>query len=374
MKTPQGFLFSGIKAGIKKSNKPDLGLIYSEGLLDGAFFFTKNKVKAAPVFSDIEKIKLNKGKINAVLINSGNANCFTGPQGKKDVNSLCEKLSAVSGKKQKYILNASTGIIGKRLPVKKITGNIDKLWSGLAKNINPFADSLLTTDKVRKVSSASFSCGGSKINITGAAKGSGMIHPELCKATMLCFVMTDAAISKQLLKQASAEALEDSFHRITIDQCTSTNDSVFFLTSQKAGNKKITSKGKDYKIFSAQLKKVCIDLAKKLVSDAEGATKFIEVRIKGAKTKSEAKKSAFSIANSLLFKTAMYGKNKNWGRIYQALGQAGINVTENVSVKSSFLKNKNILIKVDLRRGKFQDSVYTSDLSPEYVKINAEYN
>ncbi len=375
MKSPKGFLFAGISAGIKKSNKLDLGLVYSQDILNSVCFFTANTVKAAPLLNVMKKINQTKGQVKALLVNSGNANCFTGSQGIKDAEYLCKKVSSVSGAAQKHILPCSTGVIGKRLPVKKISSEVDRLFLALKKDYNLFAESILTTDKVKKVSSEKFKCGSKQVNILGVAKGAGMVHPQLKQATMLAFIFTDVLISKPLLTKAAKETVLNSFGSITIDGCTSTNDSVFVLTSGKAENKNINRQSsKEYKLFVNKLDKVCKDLAKKIVKDAEGSTKFIEVTVKRAKNKAQAKKAAFSVANSNLFKTAMYGENPNWGRIYQAIGQAGILVKDNVTVKTGSLKKKNIKLEIDLKSGKETYSVYTSDLTPEYVKINAEYS
>ncbi|MFH1901314.1 MAG: bifunctional glutamate N-acetyltransferase/amino-acid acetyltransferase ArgJ [Candidatus Omnitrophota bacterium] len=374
MKIPQGFLFSGVSSGVKKSHRLDLGLVYSPDFAEGAYFFTDNKVKAAPLILSMRKIKRNKGKIKAIIVNSGNANCFIGKKGLDDAETICGKVSQLLREDSKYILPSSTGIIGKRLCLTKISKSLSKLTQGLGKNISDFAESILTTDTFKKISYKEVTIKKEKIRILGVAKGAGMIYPHLKQATMLSFIFTDINIKNSLLKEASRLAMENSFNSISVDACRSTNDSAFVLTSKKADKVFLQNKDKDFKIFAKSLEEVCLNLAKMIVKDGEGASKFVEIYLKGAKTKNEAKKAAFSIANSNLFKCALFGSNPNWGRIVAALGQAGIKVKENISINSTSLKNREIKITVDLKRGCFSRRVYTSDLTPQYVKINAKYN
>ena len=361
IKLPEGFLVSAFNCGLKKDKK-DLGLIYAPEGFQAVGFFTKNKnVSYSVTFS---KKNLAKNRIfKALLANSGNANCFSHKKGFADTAKLAHFLSVGLSIQKKEVLLASTGIIGRVLPVNKIRKKLPKLISALGKSkIADFASSIMTTDTIPKVSYRS--CGG--VNILGFAKGAGMINPNM--ATMLSFILTDAKISRRQLKDIAFKALEDSFNSITVDGCMSTNDSVFVLSSQK---RKISSLND----FSFRLKEVFVELAKMIVKDGEGATKFIAITVKGAKTKKEAKTAGLAIANSNLFKCAVYGRNSNWGRIVAALGQAGIKVEEEkLKIKSSPLKKKDIKIEVDLQRGKFSHTVYTSDLTPQYIKINAEYS
>lgn len=373
MKVPKGFFFSGIHAGIKKSKKLDVGLVYSDSTLESVCFFTENKVKAAPLILDEKKLLWNKSKIRAIIVNSGNANCFTGVKGIKDAQDICKRTARILGLESRDVLMASTGIIGKRLPMTKILPKLPYLACSLHKDATLFSGAILTTDTFCKVSSKVVSQGRNKIRILGVAKGAGMIYPKLKQATMLGFIFTDANLSKNLLQTACQRAVDVSFNSITVDGCTSTNDSVFILASKRASEKPMTKKDKNFKKFFKALESVCIDLAKKIVQDAEGASKFIKITTKAA-SEEEAKKACNAIANSNLFKTALYGQSPNWGRIIQALGQAGISVKENVSLKASTLKKKHIEIMVDLKRGRHSWTVYTCDLTPEYIRINAEYS
>jgi len=375
MKVPKGFLFSGISAEIKRSGKKDLGLILgSEGYLECLGYFTSNKVKAAPVILDIERLRKSKGRVKAVLVNSGNANCFTGIKGFNSAKLICNKLASKLGVGNGSVLMSSTGIIGKRFPSSKIIRSLDNLINSLSKDVYPFAESILTTDTVKKISSKEIKLSKGKAGILGVAKGSGMIYPDLKKATLLVFIFTDANITRALLNKASKEALEMSFNSITVDGCTSTNDSLFFFSSKQSGSDLVNKQGRDFEIFSSALKEVCLDLAKKVVKDGEGAGKFITVEVKGVKNKQLAKKAAFAVANSSLLKTAVYGENRNTGRIIQALGQAAVSVFPEARIDISGLKSKNVRISVDLKQGKHSYIVYTSDLTPEYIRINAEYS
>lgn len=363
MKVPLGFHLSAVHCGIKKK-KLDLGLITSKTPLAAIGFFTTN---ANPSYSVVfSKKNINK-KIKAVLVNSGNANCFSGPRGLKDTDNIIGKLAKALKTKKANILFASTGIIGKSLPSKKIT---DSFYSLISKKstIADFARSICTTDAFTKISYGKAKSSKGKVNILGFSKGAGMIAPNM--ATMLAFILTDARLPKATFKKIAKEAIEESFNSVTVDGCMSTNDTVFMLSS---GKLPLVSK-KDLGVFASSLKKVCLNLAKMIVKDGEGATKLIEINIKGAKNSNEAKRAGLSIANSNLFKTAIYGANPNWGRIVAALGSTGIKANENISIKANNLRSKEIKIDVNLKRGKASWCVYTSDLTPKYIKINAQYS
>lgn len=360
MKLPQGFLLSGINCGIKKK-KLDLGLIYLEDFARTVGFFTTNANVSYSVLA--AKKNINQ-PIKAVLVNSGNANCYSHKAGLGDTESIILSLAKQLGVKKSNILIASTGIIGKKLPKQKITAALGSLIKKLEKQPKKFAESILTTDTFVKVAQRKVA----KASILGFAKGAGMINPNM--ATMLGFVLTDLAVPKSAFRKIAKEAVEESFNSISVDGCMSTNDTVLFLSSRR-----VPLKGKSkHRAFKQSLKALCLDLAKLIVKDAEGATKFIQLKIKGAKTQNEAKKCGLALANSMLFKCAIYGANANWGRIIQSLGQAKVKVGENIRVKATSLNKKNIVITIDLKRGKAQWSVYGSDLTPKYVKINAEYS
>ena len=381
IKIPAGFLLSGIKCGLKKNNKNDLGLIYCESAAMALGFFTINKNVSYSVTLSRKNIS---NPIRAVIANSGNANCFSHKNGLKDTEVITSKLAEYLSARQneikgslkrvkridkKNIIIASTGIIGKKLPKEKIISAFPKLYEEMGQeNAESFSQSILTTDTFKKISCSEIKVQGGPARILGFAKGAGMIAPNV--ATMLVFILTDAVLPKALFKKIAKEAIDESFNSVTVDGCMSTNDTVFILSSKK----NVLKTTKEIAAFSIELKKVCLDLATMLVKDGEGASKFIKISIKGAKSKEEAKKAGLSIANSNLFKCAVYGANPNWGRIIAALGHAGIAVCEGIPVKMSDLTKKNITIEVDLKRGTFSQTVYTSDLTPEYIKINAEYS
>lgn len=374
IKLPEGFLANGVSCGLKKSGKLDLALIYSKVLSSAAGVFTVNKVKAACLKITAKNIK--NGKAQAVIINSGNANCFTGKNGLADAGRTGRITAKKLGLKQSDLLVSSTGIIGKRLPVDKIKKAIPKLIKGLSRSgLKKAARAILTTDTKIKLSAKKIRVGNKSAQIVGIAKGAGMIAPNMKSATMLCFILTDIAISADLLKKALAEATDSSFNSITIDGCMSTNDMVLVLANGLARNKSINKTNTQFMKFKKALGEVCLDLAKQIIKDGEGATKFIEIDVSGARSADQAKKGAFSIANSVLFKTAMHGENPNWGRIISALGQSGIDFKEErIKISASPLKKKEIKVLVNLGMGNKKASVYTADLSPKYVKINAEYN
>lgn len=360
MKLPKGFLLSAVHCGIKKK-KLDLGLIYAQEFCKVVGTFTANVNPAYSVTFCKENI--NK-PIKAILVNSGNANCYSHKEGLKDTKEIASKLAKKLGVKISNILITSTGIIGKKLPKAKIIKSFSQLEKQLAKSSDDFSQSILTTDTFVKTSTAKIG----EATIVGFAKGAGMICPNM--ATMLAFILTDADIPQNVFKKIVKEAVEESFNAISIDGCMSTNDTVLAATS-----KKIPFKNKSQlEVFSKKLKEVCLNLAKMIVKDGEGASKFIQIQIKGAKSFQEAKKAGMSLANSNLFKTALYGANSNWGRVISALGQAGIKVGENISIKSTPLEKKEVKITIDLKRGNFQGEVYTCDLTPKYVKINAKYS
>ncbi|MFH1247904.1 MAG: bifunctional glutamate N-acetyltransferase/amino-acid acetyltransferase ArgJ [Candidatus Omnitrophota bacterium] len=369
---PIGFLASARSCGIKHSGKPDLGLIYSQYPASAAALITANKVKAACL--KLNQLNLSRSKyIKAIIANSGNANCFTGRQGLIDAMDNAKRLSLELGINKNEVLVASTGIIGKRLPVEKINKAIQGLVAGLSrKNIAKVSQAILTTDLVSKQITVQFNLGKKKITICGIAKGSGMIAPNM--ATMLAFIMTDARVSYLNLKKALKQASDKSFNSITIDGCMSTNDTVIALANG-ASKADIGNSKANFRQFSKALDIVCLELAKMIVADGEGATKFIEIAVSGARNYQEAKRAALSIANSNLFKTAMYGEDPNFGRVVAGLGASRVSFNEEkLKVKLSPLAKNKIKIQVWLNAGQSRATVYTSDLSPEYIKINAAYN
>ncbi|MCX5669343.1 MAG: bifunctional glutamate N-acetyltransferase/amino-acid acetyltransferase ArgJ [Candidatus Omnitrophica bacterium] len=369
---PGGFKANGISCGLKKSGKPDLALIYSQFPALASAKFTTNSILAAPLIVCKEHLKLAK-RFQAVLVNSGNANCFTGKSGIKDAKISASYLAQELKIAKNSVLVNSTGIIGKRLDVAKIKQGLRKLVLGLSSSgIHKAKMAIMTTDTFAKEISLSLKIKGKPVQICGIAKGAGMIAPNM--ATMLCFIMTDAAITQGALDKSLGAAVDKSFNCISVDGCMSTNDTVLVLANAAAGNK-VISNGADLRNFSQGLESLCLDLAKMVVADAEGATKFIQIDVIQAKHIQEAKKVALSIANSVLFKTAVFGQNPNFGRVAAAVGASGFKIkAEQLKIKLGSLKGKQVKLTVSLSRGKAKCTVYTSDLTPEYIKINAQYN
>ncbi|MBU2541093.1 MAG: bifunctional glutamate N-acetyltransferase/amino-acid acetyltransferase ArgJ [Candidatus Omnitrophica bacterium] len=371
----KGFFAAGISCGIKKSNKKDLALILSVNKALATGLFTANSVKAAPLL--VTRDHLKNGRAQAILINSGNANCFTGVGGLADARKVVRLVAKCLTIKTADVLTASTGIIAKPLPLNKIIPSIPSLCLKLRRGGGQDAAyAIQTTDTFLKQAAKSFKIGAKTVSIGAMAKGAGMVFPHLRgHATTLCFITTDADIQYRALKEALGFAVEESFNAITIDGCMSTNDMVLILANAAANNRKIKLGSREFYKFRDILSGICKELAKKVVADAEGASKFIEIRIKGAKTQIQAKQAAFAIANSALFKSACFGENKNIGRIVQSVGAIGIKLEERkTKISLSNLRSKNIIVGVDLGQGKFDSVVYTSDLTPAYVKINAGYN
>jgi len=369
---PKGFKASGISAGIKKSGKPDLALFYSEVSAKAACVFTSNKIQAAPLKLNREYLKTGD-LFRAIIVNSGNANCFTGAAGLNDARIIAGYTAKELKVKTINVLVNSTGVIGKRMPVAKIKKSIPLLVKNLSKGgLERAKKAILTTDTFAKVSGVKFKLGNKSVIICGAAKGAGMISPDM--ATMLVFIMTDVNITQAALKDALKTCVNKTFNCITVDGCMSTNDSVMLLANGKAANPVIAS-GKNLKKFTEVLYSVCSELAKMVVRDGEGATKFIQITVDKARNEAQAKKAALAVANSNLFKTAMFGENPNFGRIAAAIGASGVDVSEDsLKIKVSALNKKEIKVHAELNKGRAKAVVYTSDLTPEYIKINAEYN
>jgi len=369
---PKGFIASGLHCGLKKSGKPDLALFCSEVPARAACLFTVNKMQAAPILLSKKHLKAS-GYHQAIIVNSGNANCFTGSRGVSDALGEAKGVADALGIKTKSVLVSSTGIIGRPLKVDKIKKAIPKLARSLSvKGIEQAKRAILTTDTSTKAASVKVKISGREVTICGVAKGSGMISPDM--ATMLGFVFTDADISKRILNKVLRAAVDESFNCITVDGCMSTNDTVTMLANGLAGNPLINSDKKAV-WFKKGLSLVCLELAKMIVKDGEGASKFIQIKVTGAKTQGEAKRAGLSIANSNLVKTAIYAANPNFGRIIAACGSSGAALNQKkLKVKVSPLHRKEVFVEVDLNKGRAGCTVYTSDLTPRYIKINAEYN
>jgi glutamate N-acetyltransferase/amino-acid N-acetyltransferase len=369
---PLGFKAAGISCGLKKSGKLDLALVYSQEPALACAKFTTNRIQAAPIIFDKRLLKHNR-LFRAVLVNSGNANCFTGIQGLKDADELASALAKVIGLKKENILLASTGIIGRRLALAKIKAGLPKLVAQLSRaGLDKVKKAILTTDTFTKEAVARFNVGKDRVTVSGIAKGAGMIAPNM--ATMLGFIFTDARISRRALARALGIAVENSFNCITVDGCMSTNDSVIALANSAAENPQI-EQGRNFQVFTCALSAVCLELARMIVKDAEGATKFIKIKVRQAKNFKEARQVALQIANSNLFKAAVYGENPNFGRIAAAAGASGASVEEKeLKIKVGPLEKKEIEVDVSVGGGIAEAVIYTSDLTPEYIKINAAYN
>jgi len=391
---PKGFSASGLHCGIKgKSKKKDLSLIYSETLCDAVGVFTTNKVQASCVV--INKEHLKGGKAQAIIANSGNANCMTGKKGFADSKKMAQVAGDALGVSLEYILVASTGVIGQPLEIGKIVKAVPALADGLSEDgSKDAAEGILTTDRTTKEVAAEILIGGKKVRIGAIAKGAGMIHPQMGHATMLCFVTTDAAVAPAALRAALDEAVGQSFNMITIDGDMSTNDMVLVLANGMAGNKTIAKGSKEFGVFTGALTELFLTLAKLMVRDAEGATKFVEISVGGAKTSADAQKVARSIASSNLVKCALFGSDPNWGRIAAAAGYSGAHVdpwkmkiyigkelvlkngggvNKNPAALDRVFAQKDIYIKVDLCLGKAGASAFTCDLSTSYVEKNSAY-
>lgn len=389
---PAGFKFAGMASGIKASGKPDLALICSETPARVAGVFTRNKVFAAPL--QVTKPRVAAGRCQAVLINSGNANACTGAPGLQAAQQTSALLSAQLGIEEDLIAVASTGVIGVQMPLAPFERGIPELVASLAPDKGmDVAEAIMTTDAYSKVASAKIADGETTYSILGIAKGAGMIHPNM--ATMLGFVLTDAAVSPELLDSALRRVVKNSFNSITVDGDTSTNDMVLLLANGAAGGGEIVPESASAELFCQHLERVLLDLAKMIVRDGEGATKLVEIRVAGATSEDEARTAAKSVATSSLVKTAFFGEDANWGRIIAAVGYSGIEVDQN-RIDISFdqvpvtrdglstgpeleekatevLKLDEFVVHVDLNQGAASASYYTSDLGYEYIKINADY-
>ena len=383
------------KANIKSRSRLDLAIIIFNNYANVAYVTTKSKTFAA----NIKWLKENKNisKVKVLMVNSGNANAYTGEQGYLNLKSLIKFLSYGFNCKNKEVIISSTGVIGEQLPINKIMTTLNKLTekSIEKKNMNweSFARSIMTTDTFPKGIYKKTRIGNKEVKLIGIAKGSGMIAPDM--ATMLGYIFTDADLSSKILQELLIEVNEKSFNSITVDSDMSTNDMVCFFSTRKILNKVKTIKDKILDKFKKDLQWVAIELAKKIIYDGEGATKIIEVNVLGAKSYSDAKNVALSIANSPLVKTAIAGEDANWGRIIMAIGKSKAKLDQNnISLKfgknlilkkgklkknynekpvSEYLKKNEIRIEVDLNCGKFFSKVWTCDLTKKYIEINADY-
>jgi glutamate N-acetyltransferase/amino-acid N-acetyltransferase len=386
MKLPKGFLASGVRAGIRKK-RPDLGLIVAPGGANAAAVFTKNKFQAAPVVLSKSALQKTGGKVKAVVVNAGCANAVTGKPGMDAAKRSRARAAELLRCTPDEVFVASTGVIGVVLPDKKLRDALPDAVTRLSPGgIDALSHAILTTDVGPKVAQASFAMGGKRGRIVGVAKGAGMIHPNM--ATMLGFLMTDAAIEPGALRRCLKDAVDQSFNSISVDGDTSTNDTVLLLASGKG------PEGKDLDDFQRALNDVCRELAWRIVRDGEGATRVMELVVRGARSERDAKLAAHAIATSPLVKTALHGGDPNWGRILAAVGRSGARFSiKRVSLSAGrvtlvrdgepadyrekdaakVFARERVPITVDLGGGTARAVVLSSDLGHDYVSLNADY-
>ena len=387
---PKGFRASVVRCGIKGETKPgpDLALIVSDGPAIAAATFTTNRIKAAPV--RVSANHLRSAEIRAVVVNSGNANACTGAPGIQSAKRMAKAVGQNGHWPERHTLVCSTGRIGRQLPIEKIELAIQELIAGLdSQSGSVFARAIMTSDTFHKEIAIEFPVRGQSIRIGGAAKGAGMIDPNM--ATMLCFVTTDAMLEKRDLQRLFLQSVEQSFNCITIDGDMSTNDTAICLANGQAGVPALSPEDQSYQTFSEGLNFVTRNLARMIVEDGEGVSKFVEVHVKGAATYQDARKAAEAVANSNLLKCSWYGEDPNWGRIMAAVGYSSAKVREEMldiffdgviavehGMASStppeklkeILENEKFTVTVDLHLGTAEYKVFTTDLTPEYVRLN----
>jgi len=391
-----GFKFSGIKAGIKKADKPDLALIYSEVPSVAVAAFTTSLAQAAPV--TVSKKNIQSGVCRAVVVNSGNANACTGARGLKDAQSMVKATAKALNLKESQVLVCSTGKIGVPLPMQKILPKIPVAAKALSDDgLLDAAEAILTTDNGTKLAVVEGKIGGKPYKIAGFAKGAGMIEPKMSvpHATMLAYIVTDTLIPRDVLKVLFKNCVEETFNRVTVDGDMSTNDTAIMIANGMAGNKPFKLKTPECRKFADNLFCVMESLAKQMVKDGEGATKCVAIDVKNAKTEDDARRIAYAVSNSLLVKTSFFGQDPNWGRVLGAAGRCGatldperVDITYgNICVArrgqstgiaadnkaKAVMKSPEFTVTIDCHQGRSSFRVYASDLTLEYVKINSCY-
>lgn len=388
----QGFLFSTAEAAIKKAGRKDLALIFSEVPATAAAVFTTSSVKAAPVLVSREHIA--SGFARALIVNSGNANACTGESGMLAARETSLLIAGALDIEDSAVQVCSTGVIGVQMPMERIRTAIPTLVDGLTSGtLDDIAQAIMTTDTFPKMEARGGQADGVNYTVAGIAKGAGMIMPNM--ATMLSFIITDAAVEPGFLRDSFRKAVDRSFNAITVDGDMSTNDTCLIMANGMSGNPAITEGSAEGDSFESILNDVLLSLAKQIVKDGEGATKFVEIQVGGAKDDTDAKRAAMAIANSSLVKTAFFGQDANWGRIFAAVGYSGAEVDQSrlslrfddvtMAINGVFagddaeargtevLKQKEFTVSVDLGIGSGTATVYTSDLTHEYISINADY-
>lgn len=395
---PKGFLASGLNAGIKNQTKKDMAMVFSSTPCAAAGVFTSNLVKAAPVKWDKE-IVTTSPYVQAVVVNSGIANACTGAEGLGYCADTAAEAAAALNIPKTAVLVASTGVIGKQLPIDKIKYGVtalSKVLGSSREDAKLAAEAIMTTDTKSKEIACTLELDGKQVTVAGMCKGSGMIHPNMC--TMLCFVTTDAAISHELLQKALSEDVVDTFNMISVDGDTSTNDTVLVMANGQAENTPITKEGEDYKTFCEALHFIMLELSKKIAGDGEGCTCLFEATVIGAKDKNQARIIAKSVVCSSLTKAAVFGHDANWGRILCAMGYSGaqfdpevvdiwleskagtIKIVENgiatdysEETATKILSEEEVIAKMDIKEGNETATAFGCDLTYEYVKINGDY-
>ncbi|MEQ6376942.1 bifunctional ornithine acetyltransferase/N-acetylglutamate synthase [Bacillaceae bacterium S4-13-56] len=388
--SPKGFKAGGMHCGIKHQ-RLDLGYILSLTPAITAGVYTTNRFQAAPLLVTQESIK-KEGKTQAILVNSGIANACTGEEGLQNAYAMRNRFANELGIKEHYVAVTSTGVIGVQLPMDKVEKGIQKILDPVHENVQKFEQSILTTDTIKKNIAVQVEIDGQTVTIGGAAKGSGMIHPNM--ATMLGFVTTDAFIDQDSLSMALKQITNQTFNMITVDGDTSTNDMVVVMANGQSNNKSLTPDHPDWEAFLKGLTYVCETLAKKIARDGEGATKLIEVKVRNSASIKDAQQVAKTVISSNLVKTAIYGADANWGRIVCAVGYSDVDILPNdLSVflgpikvvenglpfpfseeqAKKYLEQENIIIEVDLGMGQQEGTAWGCDLTYDYVKINASY-
>lgn len=395
---PKGFLASGLNAGIKNQTKKDMAMVFSSTPCAAAGVFTTNLVKAAPVKWDKE-IVTTSPYVQAVVVNSGIANACTGAEGLGYCADTAAEAAAALNIPKTAVLVASTGVIGKQLPIDKIKSGVtalSKVLGSSREDAKLAAEAIMTTDTKSKEVACTLELGGKQVTVAGMCKGSGMIHPNMC--TMLCFVTTDAAISHELLQKALSEDVVDTFNMISVDGDTSTNDTVLVMANGQAENTPIIEEGEDYKTFCEALHFIMLELSKKIAGDGEGCTCLFEATVIGAKDKNQARIIAKSVVCSSLTKAAVFGHDANWGRILCAMGYSGaqfdpevvdiwleskagtIKIVENgiatdysEETATKILSEEEVIAKMDIKEGNETATAFGCDLTYEYVKINGDY-
>ncbi len=395
---PKGFVCAGTGAGIRKNNSPDMAMIYSEKPCAAAGTFTTNVVKAAPVLWDRHIVR-DIGYAQAVVVNSGIANACTGSEGMGYCEETAQKAAELLQLRKEQVLVASTGVIGMQIPIDKIRSGVEALAKSLSGGREAAAlaaQAIMTTDTKPKEVSAEITIGGKKVTIGGMCKGYGMIHPNMC--TMLSFITTDAAVTKEMLQKALSSVVEDTYNMVSVDGDTSTNDTVLLLANGLAENPLIDSENEDYVLFVEALLAVNTALAKKIAGDGEGATALFETKVIHAETKEQARTLARSVISSSLTKAAIYGHDANWGRILCAMGYSGaqfdpekvdlfiesaagrIQLVENGTAlpyseeeATKILSEPEVRAVADVKMGQEEAAAWGCDLTYDYVKINADY-